>query len=440
MIKTLPNKIASEQAVLGSILLRPKSMSEVSDLLNSDSFYNSKNSTLFGIMSDLTRLNIPVDMLSLSNELASKKINIPSSYLAELINSVPSSSNIKYYAEIVAKQKTLRDVIEMGNKITEVGFSDKYEDIPVILAELQRDLIFKSSKKIENIQQTIKKLEERTVEYKYKKAKGIDLLGISCGYKKIDRVIDGLRQGHFWVLGGYSNLGKTTLALNMVADLIKQGKRVVYYSLEMTDVDILSRLLGIMCEENGISIVKGYTKNEEKLAEVKKQIIDSGFLVKTGLAELSEMMMSMYRENATTPVDLFIVDYIQNLKVKGAKNEYETATTTAVELQLNAQRLNIPILSLSQVSNEGAKNGDTQLVASFKGSGAINASADFAMEIKIGEKNNEERIEKIRRGEKVNMKLVVVKNRHGAVGYVDLVFDGMTGIFEEAPDIFDFSA
>ncbi len=431
MIKTLPNNLEAEKAVLGSILLRPKALLEVSGIITPDSFYSPKNGNLFKVFLELHKKDLPIDTISVSKE------NVESNYLSELIDSVPVSTNAKYYAEEIAKTKTLRDVIEIGHKIVDVGFKQDYDNIPIVLSELQKNLVDKKVKQ-SNIIETFNDFDKRTEEYQEKKRNGIDLIGLSCGYSKIDKVIDGLRKGHFWVIGGYSNLGKTTLSLNIVADLIKQGKRVVYYSLEMTDVDTVSRLLGVMCKENGISIIKGYSENKEQVNAQRQKIIESNFLVKTGVSELSEILMSMYEENIKNPVDLFIVDYIQNMKVKGARSEYETITTASVELQLNAQRLGIPTIALSQISNEGAKGSEMQLVASFKGSGAINASADLAMEIKIGEKNNEERIEKIRRGEKVNMKLIISKNRHGSVGYLDLLFDGSTGIFEQLPDTSDF--
>lgn len=431
MIKTLPNNLEAEKAVLGSILLRPKTLLEVSGIITPDSFYSPKNGNLFRVFLELHKKDLPIDTISVSKE------NVEANYLSELMDSVPVSTNAKYYAEEIAKAKTLRDVIEIGHKIVDVGFKQDYDNIPIVLSELQKNLVDKKVKQ-SNILETFNDFDKRTEEYQEKKRNGIDLIGLSCGYSKIDKIIDGLRKGHFWVIGGYSNLGKTTLSLNIVDALIKQGKRVVYYSLEMTDVDTVSRLLGIMCQENGITIIKGYSKNQEEVNTQRQKIIGSNFLVKTGISELSEILMSMYEENIKSPVDLFIVDYIQNMKVKGARSEYETITTASVELQLNAQRLGIPTIALSQISNEGAKGSEMQLVASFKGSGAINASADLAMEIKIGEKNNEERIEKIRRGEKVHMKLIISKNRHGSVGYLDLLFDGSTGIFEQLKDVNDF--
>lgn len=433
----IPNDIEAEKAVLGSILLRPKGLIEVSSFLSKESFYDSKNSQIFECFLKLQKEDKPIDLISVSNTLKELGVNtITAMYLTSLTNSVPSSTNIKYYAETISKQKTLRDVIEMGNKIMQVGINEEYDNLPVVLSELQKNLVGKSTTTASNIYKTFEEFDLRTQEYQEKKKLGIDLMGISSGFQKLDKVIDGLRKGHLWIIGGFTNLGKTTLALNITANLIKNKKRVVYYSLEMTDVDTVSRLLGILCEENGLSIIKGYSKDKDKVLEYRNKIIESDFVVKTGMSELSEIMMSMYEENLKNPVDLFVVDYIQNMKVKGAKSEYETITTSSVELQLNAQRLNIPIIALSQVSNEGAKNSEYQLVAGFKGSGAISASADLAMEIKIGESSNEERIEKLKRGEKVLMKLVVNKNRHGSVGYIDLLFDASAGIFSE--DTVDF--
>lgn len=427
----IPHNIEAEKAVLGSIILRPTGLLEVAGTITKDSFFDSKNAKIFECFLKLQKEGKPIDLLSLSNEFK----EVGNVYLAKLVSNVPSSTNIKYYAEVVAKQKTLRDVIEMGNKITEIGMNEDFENLPIVLSELQKNLI---AKKINSndIYKSFEDFDQRTREYQDKIKQGVDLMGLSCGFEKVDKVIDGLRKGHFWVIGGFTNLGKTTLALNITKDLIKQNKRVVFYSLEMTDIDILSRLLGIFCEENGLTIIKGYSNNKDKVNEYRQKIINTNFTIKTGMSELSEIMMSMYEENLKNPVDLFVVDYLQNMKVKGAKSEYDTITTSAVELQLNAQRLGIPIIALSQISNEGAKNNEYQLVSSFKGSGAIGASADLAMEIKIGEKSNEERIEKLKNGQKVLMRLVINKNRHGSVGYIDLLFDGKTGIFSE--DVVDF--
>lgn len=432
MIKKLPSNIEAERAVIGSILLRPKALLDVTGLLNTDSFYDTKNSKIFEIILDLSKLNIPIDILAISNEISKRKLDISNGYILETVNSVPSSINIKSYAEMVARQKTLRDVIEMGSKISEVGFSDSYEDIPLILTKLQKDLIHKKSNKENNIKNVIEEFDNRTLEYIERRNSGIDLIGLSTGYDKLDKVIDGIRKGHFWVIGGYTNFGKTSMALNLASNLIKQGKRVVYYSLEMTAIDTISRLLGIMGEENGLTIIKGFSSKKEEVEENKKKIIDSNFTIHTGKFDLSEIMLSMYEENVINHVDVFIVDYLQNIKVKGAKSEYENITNASVDLQLTAQRLEVPIIALSQISNDGARVGDGQVVMSFKGSGAIASSADLAIEINIGEESISAWREKVNNKQPVCMKWSIKKNRHGSVGFILVDFDGSTGIFSQS--------
>jgi len=307
------------------------------------------------------------------------------------------------------------------------------EKIDEYVSELQRKIINEikhSETSKADIQSVLKEFENRKNEYKLKKETGQELLGISTGYEKLDNVIDGLRPSHFWIIGGYTNSGKTSASLNIVSNLIKQGKRVVYYSLEMNSVDIFSRLLGIMTEESGLSIIKGYSKKEELIDKTIQDIINSKLSIHTGKSELSEILFSMYQENINNLVDLFVIDFIQIITIKNARSEYETITTCSTEIQQIAKKLNVPVMALSQISNEGAKSSDG-VVMSFKGSGAIASSADLAIEIGIGEESIQDWKQKMNDGKSVKMKWSIRKNRHGKVGMIEMSFDGRTGIFKD---------
>ena len=135
-------------------------------------------------------------------------------------------------------------------------------------------------------------------------------------------------------------------------------------------------------------------------------------------------------EDMKSPVDLFVVDFIQLVTLNNSKSEYETTTETALRFQQTAKKLKKPIMVVSQISNDGAKN-QSDVVMSFKGSGAIAAAADLAIEIVHDEEDAKTFKEKIQAGEIVNMKWRVMKNRHGKVGYVSMEFEGNTGIFKE---------
>jgi len=310
----------------------------------------------------------------------------------------------------------------------------KIEDKPLdeFISNLQRDLVasnasqgFESSS-ADSVIAEYRELQKFYID-KFKSGQG--MIGISTGYSKLDEIIDGLRHGHLWVIGGYTNMGKTACSLNIAASVVNQGKRVVYYSLEMSKTDILSRLLGIMTEQSGLSILKGFKHNEQAVQQAMSKLSSSGSSFYNEKTELAVIESSMLEENLNKPVDLFVVDFLQLITLKGGKSEYETVSTAILELQQTAKKLNVPIMVLSQVSNEGARYNN-EVVMSFKGSGSIAAAADLAIEINIGETDKELWKIKMHQGEPVKMLWNVRKNRHGKVGSLKMLFDGRTGIFK----------
>lgn len=278
----------------------------------------------------------------------------------------------------------------------------------------------------ESIIVEFKKMQTMYLE-KFKSGSG--LIGLSTGYEKIDAVVDGLRPSHFWIIGGYTSMGKTFAALNITAHLILQGKRVAIYSLEMSQIEILSRLIGIMTKQSGLTVLKGFKHDAIAVQKAFEAMVKSRLVIHTEKTDLREIEVAMWVDHKNQPVDLFIVDFLQNVTVENAKSEYETVTTATLRLQKHARRLKIPIIALSQVSNDGARN-QNQDVMSFKGSGAIASAADFAIEIvKFKGQTNEEYIRKIKAGEPTSVSWIIRKNRHGKSGTLDMDFDTATGIF-----------
>jgi replicative DNA helicase len=237
-----------------------------------------------------------------------------------------------------------------------------------------------------------------------------------------------------WIIGGYTNLGKTYASLNILTHLLKQGKRTVFYSLEMSRVDIISRILGILTGENGSSIAKGYVE-KTKVETALETIRTSNLGIHSSKTELSQILLSMYEESIKNKPELFVVDFLQLITVKGTSSEYEAVTHAILELQKASKRFKIPIIVLSQVSNDGARQGDQQVMG-FKGSGAIASSADLAIELVSGEESVKELREKMNNGEPVKIKWHIKKNRHGRVGSMNMEFTGKTGIFTEENDNF----
>lgn len=326
----------------------------------------------------------------------------------------------------ISNARKIYRILENGLLTLPMSDTDKFA------SDLQLNLIQSVSKK-ETEQSSVKSAltEYHSLQdvFRTKFENGEGLIGLPTGYNRLDAIIDGVRPEHFWVIGGYTNMGKSFAALNIAANFIKEGKRVVYYSLEMSRVDIISRLIGILSEQNGLSVLKGFAKDEEGAEKAMKTLEDSNLSIHSNKAELSDISLSMYEETLNKKVDLFVVDFIQIMTVKGSRSEYETVTACALELQQLVKRLKVPIIALSQISNEGARNSD-QDVMTFKGSGAIAAAADLAIEIMKAEENKEEWVRKIRNNEPVLMKWMVRKNRHGKVGKIEMTFNGQTGVFK----------
>lgn len=337
-------------------------------------------------------------------------------------------------------EEIAKDIKELANSRNVKTILAEYlekvpdENLEKFIADLQIKLVNNVDsveKESTSIREIIEEFTREREEYKNKPPGS--LIGIPCGYKKLDNIIDGLRPEHLWIIGGYTSMGKTFASLNIVANLISQGKRVVIYSLEMSKNDVVSRLLGIMTKQNGLAIMKGSQKQE--IEKAVQKLVDSNLSIITSKLELSQITFSMFEENMKSPVDLFVVDFIQLITLNKSKSEYETTTETALQLQQTAKKLKKPIIGVSQISNDGAKN-QSDVVMSFKGSGAIAAAADLAIEIVHAEENAKEFKAKIQDGKSVNMKWRVMKNRHGKVGYIPLEFDGYTGIFSDPIDDF----
>lgn len=360
--------------------------------------FDSKKIKVSDFVKDVSfrrREAIANDLKEISNSIALYKV------LNKAIKNIPDS-DVESYASDIQK--------EIINEISEVEYAKS--DAPSL----------------------VKEWKETRETYKQKFQDGIGLIGISTGYQKLDDAIDGLRDGHIWILGGYTNAGKSTSALNIVSNLIKENKRVVFYSLEMSANDIISKLLGIMLKVHGGSLLKG--KEHQDLEDSLLKIIDSNLSIHTDKFELQDIIFSMTKEKLSG-ADLFVVDFVQNVTLKGSKGEYETTTTTAIDFQRTARKLCTPTILLSQISNDGAKN-QIDGVMYFKGSGALGAVADLAIEVKVAEEKNEEFYAKMKNGDDVYITWTIKKNRHGATGSIDMSFNGRTGFIKEGSPLEHF--
>lgn len=304
--------------------------------------------------------------------------------------------------------------------ITPVGISDQVASMQQKLLEITSD----SQDEKMKILDIMKDYEAQ--QDVYRKLPAGSIIGIPTGFQKIDEVIDGIRAPHFWIVGGYTSVGKTFFSLNLMLSVLKNKKSAVLYSLEMSKIDVVSRLIGILSDQNGIKILKGY--EDDRTKEAKEFLNQCDLRVINKRRNLKSILLSMHEQKLLHQVDVFVIDYIQQIEVDGASSEYETMREVAIQFQKISEKLGVPIIVVSQISNEAAKTPNSAVMG-FKGAGTIASAADFAIELVPSEENIDELRRKLMNGLPIRVKAIIKKNRHGRTGTIELEFDGKTGRF-----------
>lgn len=425
MIKLPPQNIEAEESLIGSIMLRPKSIVYVLDKIKSESFYKTKHRLIFSSIMELFIANQPIDLVSVAEKL--KKNNHLEkaggiSFINELCNKVPSSSNIDHYADIVDENHKRRVLIEISDKLAADSFETDKEIDKIVSDTITNitDVIITNEDNtfgtaIENVYTKIKEYQENPNE----------LFGISCGIAEIDYILDGFQQGQFIGFAAYTSQGKTWDAINIAVEQLKQGRKFCMFSLEMGASQMATRLCAVMTGLNIDNIRKGRLTIEQKAEVVKamNEIKESGSTI-YGNTNLANIKLTILKESLTSKPDLFILDYMQ--LIKGEGKSYEVLSEAAHYFQNALMKANIPMFALSQISNESAKDSSMELIP-FKGSGDIGASVSTAIYKKSKHKTKKEIGERLKRGIPLESEWVVMKNRDGdTVGSVPVWFDNTT--------------
>jgi replicative DNA helicase len=437
MLTNIPNNVDAEKALLGSIMLRPVSIFKVMDKISVESFYDLNNAEIYRTMKKLVIENKPVDLVTVTTELRSsgKLDSIGMYYLNDLVVNVPASFNISYYADIVIKNYTLRKLMDIGYSLVESGAKgNESTDTDTIISQHAGKLIEIDSGKRENsdIISSVEEFNETQESFKERLLSNEhSFIGIPCGFNKLDTIVDGLRPGHMWLIGGFTSSGKTAFLLNIINNIMATEK-VSLFSLEMSRVDIVARLMALQTGMSAPKILRHEFEDQWQVDEfnaAKKRLLDSGLRIYSQTNMLDDIIMSMTRDIVNNKTKVFAIDYAQLVRTR-SHNEYEQISETAQRLQNFARENSVTIIILSQISNEHAKDQNREVMG-FKGGGTLPASADLAIEL-INVNNREERAERLHNNIPFEVNLIVRKNRHGRTGVIDSYFSPKTGKFSES--------
>ena len=432
-IRIPPQSIPSEQAVLGSIMLRKDAIHEIEDIVNADSFYVEKHKLIFQAMLDLFLKNEPIDMLSLSTKLSEQKLLERiggNQYLAEIVNVVPSSTNVKHYADIVQKKYVLRSLIEAADYVSELGFEegDEHMDDILDLAEKKIFSVISSpkSQKFVNLKDALPEAWERLE--KLHEHKGM-LRGLPTGFADLDNILSGLQKSDLIILAARPSMGKTTLALDIARmSSVTHEKSVLIFSLEMSSQQLVDRMLSAQSRVNAWNLRTGHLSSDrdfsqlrdslDKLSKAKIYIDDQPG---NSIVRMKALSRRLKMEKG---LDLIVVDYLQLMTTsKNYDSMVNQVTEISRSLKSLAKELDVPVLALSQLSRAVESRGGKPRLSDLRDSGSIEQDADVVMFIHREDKGKDE-------SEKTNIaEILIEKHRNGPTGKVDLYFDEKTTTF-----------
>lgn len=427
-----PQNIEAEQSVLGSLMLDKNAIVKVSDILTSECFYRAAHQIIFETMLELFEDNEPIDLLSTSNKLEEKtklKDIGGTSYLTDLVNTVPSAANIFHYAKIVQKKKIHRDLIDAAYDITHLGYQE-VENIENLLDEAEKRIFSISQKSIRQYFTPIKPALEEAFERIDALHKGNkkSLRGISTGFFELDDLLTGLQKSNLIILASRPSLGKTTLSLDLARHIaVNEKVPVGIFSLEMASSEIVDRLI---CSQARVGLWKlragqlsssgennDFSKIQNAIGVLSETPI---FIDDTPSTSVMELRTKARRLQAEHGLGIVIVDYLQLMEEPRIRTENLVQKITEISRGLKglARELDIPVLALSQLSRAvEQRSPQIPRLADLRESGSLEQDADVVLFIYREDQYKKET-------ERKNIaEIHIAKHRNGPRGIVDLFFN-----------------
>ncbi len=423
--KIPPQNLVAEQSVLGSILIDKNAILRVVEILSPDSFYRDAHRFIYEAMLKLFELGEPVDSITVSEILRNDgKLDAVggSVYIADLINSVPTSANSDHYARIVEEKAILRRLIDAGTKIVRDAFEDP-DDVDSILDSAEKNIFNIALKRIKEgfykIDSVVKKVLEK-IDKLYEKHE--TLTGIPSGFQDLDNLTAGFQSADLIIIAARPSVGKTALALNIAQNVaIKHKIPVALFSLEMSKEHLAQRILCSEAEidQNRLNTAslpdagwKKLTKALSKLSEAPLFIDDSAAITSM------EVRAKARRLKAERGLGLVIIDYMQLMSGRArVENRVQEISEIARSLKTLARELDVPVIALSQLSRAVEQRTDRiPRLSDLRESGEIEQTADLVIFIHREDYYNPA-------AEKGNVaEIIIAKQRNGPIGQIELVF------------------
>lgn len=423
-----PQNIEAEKSVLGSLMLDSNAIIRVADILTANDFYKASHRIIYAVMLELFTKNEPIDVLSTSARLKEKKLLKDvggTSLLTDLVNEVPTASNIAHYAGLVQKKAVLRNLIDASQHISSLGYQEE-DEIETLLDEAEKKIFSISQKSLrQNVIHIKTALEEAWGRIDRLHKNTGELRGVPTGFKELDGLLSGLQESDLIILAARPSVGKTALALDIARHAaVNNNIPVAIFSLEMSVQQLTDRFISAEAHvdlyklRTGKLSVEGddFTRIRDSLDSLSKAPI----FIDDGSANTILQMRAMARRmQAEQKLGLIIVDYLQLIQPQRPTDSMvQHITEVSRSLKSLAKELNVPVLALAQLSRAVEQRpGSVPRLSDLRDSGSIEQDADVVMFIYREDKYKQN-------SDRENQAdIIIAKHRNGPVGKVTLYFN-----------------
>ncbi len=423
--KILPHSIEAEQSVVGSMIMDSDAIVVASEMITGEDFYNKQYGILFETMVELHDKGMPVDLVTLQDRLKEKDVPPEVSsleFVRDIITAVPTSANIKYYANIVAEKSTLRKLIRLNEEIANTCYAGK-EELETILNDTEQK-VFKlvqrrNTEDFTPIRQVVMNAMDK-IEAASKNRGAVT--GIPTGFLDLDYRTAGMQPSDLVLIAARPSMGKTAFVLNIAQHVaFRQNKTVAIFSLEMSKEQLINRMFSLESSVDAQNLRTGQLSDEEwsKLIESAGVIGRSNlFIDDTPGISIAELRTKCRKLSLEKNLSMIIIDYLQLMSGSGrSESRQQEISEISRSLKAVARELHVPVLALSQLSRAVEQRPDKRpMMSDLRESGAIEQDADVIMFIYRDDYYNHDT-------EKKDIaEIIIAKQRNGPIGTVELAW------------------
>ncbi len=436
--KVIPHNTDAEQSVLGSMFISKKALQKGLEVLNEDIFYLDSHGKIFIAMKDIDSRGKNVDITTVAEELNNRgwlKTIGDIEYLTEIIESVPSASNIDEYIEIVENKAVLRKLIDEATAIINNSY-DTSNNIAEVIEEAEKK-IFDVSKNLRTTEfKTIQEVLYKTQADLEKLAshKG-DITGIPTGFYELDKITSGFHPHELIIIAARPGMGKTAIALNMVHHMAIQSKKsVAVFNMEMGAEQLVTRMLASVGQIEANKLKTGNLQHADwkRINEAMSRLSDTKIYIDdTAGITVGEIRSKCRRLAASNDgLDIVLIDYLTLIQgsSKGNASRQQEVADISRALKTMAMELDVPVIALSQLSRGIEQRVDKKpMLSDLRESGAIEQDADIVAFLHCSDEEREK--------ENSLMEFVIRKHRNGPLKDIPLIFQRATSTFANVANV-----